>query len=489
MSARGLLAASHLVLRIGSLLVPRQRRFDWLAEWQAELWQAKNALSGSAALQFACGALPDAWCLRLETLPTLNRNILSRGTPGRCLMATFVIACTGMLLCLMTPASRQALLAPDSTQSDTVFISAQGYRGLTTPTIRLSDYQEWEAGRKRLFSQFAFLIPAVKRVRFRRYDAQDLNIVCSDANIVDFLSLPASEKNRLRSAAERAPQVLVSDRFWRELNHGHKAPEPIIRIGSSVFPIAGVVPDLEKFVHGKADVLWMAGGQDLRWMKLRTTGYAIARLSAKNGTAVTDSGWWAMLMLRREGVVDQFDCISIAEVEMLPRRIFFYTLLLSLLALPATTPLRLGDYSVSSPQAAKHYRRWIFLAAKLLLGFTAVVGWSMVIAYSMFPIGSAVSLYLQVATSFVACLLVLRWVWRDQRRRCPECLHLLSSPARVGYASQSFLGWSGTEWICGRGHGVLQIPELPTSWLSIQRWLQFDSSWRSLFSGAYAELP
>jgi len=64
---------------------------------------------------------------------------------------------------------------------------------------------------------------------------------------------------------------------------------------------------------------------------------------------------------------------------------------------------------------------------------------------------------------------------------CPVCLGLLSNPARVGHPSRSFLAWHGTELICGKGHGLLHVPEMATSWFSTQRWLALDGSWRALF--------
>jgi hypothetical protein len=40
----------------------------------------------------------------------------------------------------------------------------------------------------------------------------------------------------------------------------------------------------------------------------------------------------------------------------------------------------------------------------------------------------------------------------------------------VGQASRIFLGWDGTEFLCRKGHGLLHVPETPTSWYGTQRW-------------------
>jgi hypothetical protein len=94
------------------------------------------------------------------------------------------------------------------------------------------------------------------------------------------------------------------------------------------------------------------------------------------------------------------------------------------------------------------------------------------------------SQYIQIVSSFSICLFGLRWGLRDQRQRCPVCLGKLTHPARVGEPSRNFLTWNGVELICAGGHGLMHIPELPTSWFNTQRWLDLDASWEGLFVDA-----
>jgi hypothetical protein len=89
--------------------------------------------------------------------------------------------------------------------------------------------------------------------------------------------------------------------------------------------------------------------------------------------------------------------------------------------------------------------------------------------------------YIQLVSSFSICLFGLRWALRDQRQRCPVCLGKLTHPARVGQPSRNFLAFNGTELICVGGHGLLHVPEIPTSWFSTQRWMYLDPSWEILF--------
>jgi hypothetical protein len=82
----------------------------------------------------------------------------------------------------------------------------------------------------------------------------------------------------------------------------------------------------------------------------------------------------------------------------------------------------------------------------------------------------------------VSLILALRWALIDQRQRCPVCLRLLSHPTRIGGPAQTFLEWYGTELICAQGHGLLYVPEIPSSCCNTQRWQYLDPSWSSLFS-------
>jgi hypothetical protein len=63
----------------------------------------------------------------------------------------------------------------------------------------------------------------------------------------------------------------------------------------------------------------------------------------------------------------------------------------------------------------------------------------------------------------------------------PGVLRLLTNPTLIGEASHTFLEWYGTELFCARGHGLLHVPEMPTSY-NTQHWSDLDSSWGSLFS-------
>lgn len=174
---------------------------------------------------------------------------------------------------------------------------------------------------------------------------------------------------------------------------------------------------------------------------------------------------------------------------------FLVEILIAAMILPSITSLSMGDY----PQHRSDGRRTIrwqpqlFLLAKILLIFvlaydagellTHLLEWVAVV--ERWPLlARTIRDFLppvQPIGCCLACLYGLRWVLRDQRQRCPACLHLLSSPARVGPPSHNFLSWNGTELICRGGHGLLHVPELQMSWMATQTWQELDPSWQALF--------
>jgi hypothetical protein len=127
-------------------------------------------------------------------------------------------------------------------------------------------------------------------------------------------------------------------------------------------------------------------------------------------------------------------------------------------------------------------RRGIFLALKLALVQPIMFGGFVVVV----TMGTAPVVPLGVCASW---MLVLRWVLTDQRRRCPVCLRLLTNPVRIGTPSRTFLEWYGAESMCSRGHGLLQVPGISSSYSGRGQWLSLDSSWSSLFSQAAGARP
>jgi hypothetical protein len=247
--------------------------------------------------------------------------------------------------------------------------------------------------------------------------------------------------------------------------------------------VAGVLSRDSIQLPGQVDAWLLEDDRHLDILSPTSRGFVLAHM---RGALPQMDGWRSMTVHKENGNQDLFDCISLAQQSQLPFTLFLFTLAAALITLPATTALPLGEYPRHSgrlPWAGKG-RRWIFLSSKFLLVVPLVFLTSIDVAYGVPSLGCTTAQYIQLAISFFGLLFAFRWILQDQRKRCPLCLRVLSNPARVGQASRNFLAWNGTELICSGGHGLLHIPELPTSWFGTQRWLYLDPSWGSLFTDA-----
>jgi hypothetical protein len=121
-------------------------------------------------------------------------------------------------------------------------------------------------------------------------------------------------------------------------------------------------------------------------------------------------------------------------------------------------------------------RRTLFLAAKALLILPIVAFGSLDLA----SLGGSLSpLFFDIALT--GSMFAARWMFADQRKRCPVCLRLLANPVRIGESSRILLEWHGTELMCLRGHGLLYVPEWPAIWSGRQSWMALGPSWGGLF--------
>ena len=149
---------------------------------------------------------------------------------------------------------------------------------------------------------------------------------------------------------------------------------------------------------------------------------------------------------------------------------YLFMIVTSVLVLSATTSLALGEYP-----GKRHFRRRTFLAAKIALIL-------LIVFYGSLDLASTDTRVFEAHGFLVGLIVGFRWALVDQRRRCPVCLRLLSNPTRIGGPSHTFLEWYGTELMCAQGHGLLYVPEIPSSCYTTQRWQYLDPSWSSLFS-------
>jgi len=479
-------------VRAASLLVPYANRGGWRAEWNAEIYHlchdAGTEFCESPApgpLEFSRGAFPDAFLLRRDDVRTHGLPGVQPGSAGRCALMLASLAAAAVVLCFILPGARHALLPLHLTSiTDLVSIEPAGNAGAESPGISLQEYLEWRTDTEKLFSELAWYHPAVKNVVLARGRSTRLSIGIASANFLRLMRVPIAD-----DAAPLAEPVLVLTRpVWQSLNHSkERMADRFADIDGQSVRIV-LLPDDEDQLPNNMQAWLLVDQATLQALPAHARGFAFARI--RSSAFPAPRAGVRIMFETHYGVTHVFDCVSVSWLEWQPASNFLFALLLACLALPATTALPLGEYPryrgrmVFSITA----RRWAFLVIKLLLLIAVVYLATGSLAWGP-AWGGSTSVFLQVIAAFPLLLFGFRWCLQDQRRRCPECLRRLSSPARVGQASCNFLSWNGTELFCVRGHGLLHIPELPTSWFSTQRWLCLDSSWRCLFPDGCAPSP
>src|SRR5579883_2225067 len=208
---------------------------------------------------------------------------------------------------------------------------------------------------------------------------------------------------------------------------------------------------------GKTDAWLLETGSRIETLHAYTEGFVVARMQP-DLTLDNSQEHWHMIVPQIGGGVEGFDCTSVTRSAREPFLFLAFAAVLALLALPATTSLPLGEYPYNPQKQSLtlRLRRWIFLAAKLVL-ILPLVCFTALNSSQFFRDMQLV----RIVITFAFMLAALRWMLRDQRSRCPVCLQFLRHPVHVGQPSRNFLAWNGTELICVVGHGFLHVPELP----------------------------
>jgi hypothetical protein len=380
---------------------------------------------------------------------------------------------------LLLPGVSAILHAPHYRDArDLMLIRDASYADESIPTISTAQYQVWNRRRQQLFDGFAYY-------RITRESISDANhlqvakgVAIASSNLFTLLGLPI--QNAPAKIRGDMPRLILSYPMWKsEFGGDPDISGRVIRVGQLDAVIGGVAPSESWRLPGKADA-WLLEPDSQNISE--GMGFVVAHLKS----SPLHDQWgprWHMSAPKPDHSLDDFVCASLKERTRGLGDIFFFAVFLACLALPATTSLPLGEYRVSSRKLSwsKRLRRWCFLGSKLALLLPIVYFVSLDLAHFRATIDSVSSEYIQLVSAFSICLFGLRWSLRDQRQRCPVCLGKLTHPARVGQPSRTFLAWNGTELICVVGHGLLHVPEMPTSWFSTQRWLYLDSSWEILF--------
>jgi hypothetical protein len=438
----------HAILHCAAWLAPADRRAEWLAEWRSELWYVERR-SGGRPTAFCLGAFRDALWLRRNAEGGTTQMRLDSAV--RCLGLLAILATVAVVAALNLPEARAILVpSPYPDPRGLVLVWRGGGRVSEVPSTSAGAYRLLADHRQGHFSGVAF---------YRRLCAwKGMEVAVGSANLFRVLGMPAPSRG-----------LVISDRAWRKYFRSDPRIEGrAIEIGGRATIIAGVLPpDAWRFA-GAFDG-WLL--DDDRAVE-RGPGFVVARLP-KAAASWSGPSLWPISVPDGEGGVVRYECFRLTSSR--PVLELLWLLAVGLLVASTVTSFSLGEYGGGT--LATRSRRWIFLTVKLALLLPIVVCGSL-------ALGAILTMGLAVHGMLAGSVFAFRWALIDQRKRCPVCLRVLSSPTRIGGASHAFLAWYGTELICGRGHGLLHVPEIRTSSYWTQRWTDLDASWRELFTPA-----
>lgn len=463
-----------LALWCASWIVPGDDRSEWLREWKAELWHIIKLQPARTAAAFTAGAFRDAYLLRTDLRQMHRHRSLSLvSSPIPLLLLLLLATGTSVGLAFLLPAVRPVVApVPYRDARTLVVISRDGTSHSPSPSISLGEFRYWQRAAQGIFSDLAFYQIVRKELHLGHGCGVELSVARASGNLAALLQT----EDFPETGDTDTPRLVLSDAAWRRYFHAdpHVAGRTVFLLGEKAI-VAGVAGADAWRLPGKADVWLLESDSRMEALSAYSAGFVVARMQPALARDPREDSWH-MTVPQGDGGTDGFTCVSVNRHVREPFVLLGFITFLALLALPATTPLPLGEYPYNprKQSVAVRLRRWLFLAAKVavippLVCFTALdLG-------QVFPEA-------QFVFAFVAMLAAFRWILRDQRQRCPVCLELLRNPVRVGQPSRNFLAWNGTELICVVGHGFLHVPEMPTSWFSTQRWLYLDASWKSIFS-------
>lgn len=440
-----------------SLLVPRWKRAEWSQEWRTELWYVLRECSSETSLHsrslkeataFCLGAYKDAIWLRRRSWQT--ESLLTRIRSSAAAHLLLLIA----ILFLTWGVARTSARVIAGMSRLQVYPWKMSGRG-APPCDCPADFvvgQRSSRATELFFDGFSHYKIVQEPAWSNDMPRTEWTVAQARSDFFDVLHLPVGSTQGGTRVSERLPQVVLSRDTWMR-NFGGKAniAGTKLHVGSVDTVVAGVAFDGSMGLPGGADA-WLLGTDPQA-----ESGYSEYVVGHLSPSGYLDDGRWGL---------------SVAGI------------LLGFLLLPFVSRQSISEYGDGSqrPSLANRTRAWAFLFAKITLLLAIVYYSSLDLGGLLVQPFSPSSEYLQATSSVLLCLLGLRWAFRDQQSRCPVCLRRLAHPVKVGQPSRTFLEWNGTELICERGHALLHVPEIPTSWFGARRWVCLDGSWQFLFA-------
>jgi hypothetical protein len=477
--------ACNLILSTAGLLLSHTERSEWMDEWRGELHHVfAHGVGLWTCIVFTLGSVPDAfWIRRHSHCPSHRLE-----SPRHCLVLLAV--CAGLIatLAFLVPQVRQDIFPPPyEGPSDLVTVAPVPSVTGSAMEISASQYLAWSEHTHPALFQTSFYLPVqVDADLGMRKEPWHLGEAASTFPALLHLTIPEALIEACRYAGAR-PIILSHEAWLRDFSASPDAVGRGLHLSGHRAIIVGVAPAAASDFPEQMDA-WSLE-TDLVMRRLASQRFAYGYMLAQRAPAPASEGLGResrLELISDDGARTRLYLIELSSLAEYHRRIpeinFLLSLFITCLILPAILAISLRTALRTERLSIRmRTRGWIFLGAKMTLLLALLFCGPLLIAHAL-AAGSLESAYtLQTFITLIASPLAAFWIVNDQWQRCPHCLRRLTNPVRVGERSRSFLAFSGIEYVCAEGHGLLHVPDFPTSWFASQRWLALDASWRVLF--------
>jgi len=455
------------LIRASSLLVPAQRRKEWMREWLAELHYATlhyvEGHAGEARLMaFASGAFHDAMWQHRDFWTQERVSRLAQSA-WFCLASLGAIVLSIVLASGFLPVTRTVLMPLPYRDAASVVTVAQSGTMAMRAGVPGQAVKLWRQNSATLDDIATYRWEASPdRTPNARVSRNFFHLLGAKTNAGSFF-----ERDAFRNCAAGSDEcVIISYDFWRSLKQNSH-----VTLDGKSYRVAAVLERGFWFLSPKIAV-WRIGDPG----PAEGTG-VVARMSDGFSKKEVETELERIL---RDGKMNAWE--SIVELTGVAARVrsalwsFALGLGLAIVIILPSLRLRMPSWN---PRAAA------FFAAKtgLLLAVVLLCGIEFTHATSITMLGGTDTFTEPLSTwlFMLGSMGVLVWSIADQRRRCRVCLRQLGMVAHVGCPGCLLLDWAGTELVCMEGHGMLHVPEMAVSWREPDCWTSLDDSWQEFF--------
>jgi hypothetical protein len=466
----------RMTLDLAGWLVPEHARREWKREWTSELWHTwqlagrpgEYSVTDAWRLYRRClGSFADAWWHFTEADSAIAHLAEKMRSPTVCLVSLALLLTLWLCATGFLPTTRMVFRALVYSNGDRIaLVSRTGRMSAVRGGIPEELAHEW-VNNSRLVSELAICSLARKKeiaLNGRRLDALS---IAATPNLFDVLGLPLLS---LPTNERRHSGVFLSHTFWeREFRGNSNVIGKTIEVNGRDERIAGVLPKPFWLLSPVVDLYELndaavpAQGMLVVRCKEDVTAAALEselqKAGEKNGYAFASTAPYAIFL--RDAVFAPLWLFGAA---------LFIGLLLAALA-HGSRLMRFNEAGEWFPRQSWQWWSFFLVKTSMALLIVLVVGLELFVGMTRQTTSEALGGPALIWFYIVGCSGVLFASLADQRSRCRVCQRLLAFPIRIGCPGCLLLDWSGTEFLCPQGHGMLYVPHHVSCWEEEDRWI------------------